>query len=120
MKYKILIVDDETAYLRFLGRLFRRDYQVTGVETGEEAIELLKSETFDLFILDYTLPQLTGVELCRCIRETNSKTPIIFFTGVAHLRDRQAAIKAGADEYLVKSDGSVKLLETVNKLFNHK
>src|SRR5687767_6016680 len=103
MKYKILIVDDEEAYLRLLERLFRRDYHVMRAKSGEEALELFTSEAFDLFLLDYTLPRMSGVELCRLIRETDLKTPIMFFTEMAHLRDRQAAMKAGATEYLIKS-----------------
>ena len=120
MKYKILIVDDEVAYLRLLERLFRRDYEVMRAESAEEALALLRIETFDLFLLDYTLPRMSGVELCARIRQTDLETPIMFFTEMAHLRDRQSAMKAGATEYLIKSDDWDKLHETVLKLIHEK
>ncbi len=119
----ILCVEDDKDSCKLISFMFREadeDFTITFVETGEKALELIAKQPFDLYILDYTLPEITGVELCRRLREIDKQAPIIFFTGMTHWRDRKAAIKAGADEYLVKPDDLDRLIETASRLLARK
>ncbi|MDQ3323244.1 MAG: response regulator [Acidobacteriota bacterium] len=95
-------------------------YSVTSCETADIAISLMKKQAFDVYILDYALPDISGVELCEIIRRTDAETPILFFTGKTQEADRKNAINAGASEYLVKPNDLIKLVETVKHLMNEK
>ncbi len=91
-------------------------YEVTCVHSSTEALSLAKSERFDLFLVDNWMPEMTGLELTRHIREFNQTTPILFYSGVAHEDDKQAALNAGAQGYLVKPIGIELLVEEVDRL----
>jgi DNA-binding response OmpR family regulator len=93
-------------------------YCVSTATTAREALELIASEPFDLFILGYQLPEMSGVELCRRIRKTDKLTPILFITKRARLADCQVSVAAGATEYVVKPIGAEYLIETVRHLLN--
>ena len=82
--------------------LANENYRVSTAATAQEALALIKTEPIDLLILDNILPEMTGVELCRMIREKNSQLPIMFYSAMARKIDREKAMAAGANEYLVK------------------
>jgi DNA-binding response OmpR family regulator len=96
------------------------DYKITAVPTPFEALNLISQKPFDLFVFDYQLPEMSGVELCRRIRETDQQTPILFFTGMAGNDERNIALSAGASHYLVKPNDLEKFTETVRLLLNEK
>ena len=115
----ILFVEDDKETLELLEFIISREYdsyELVARPNAEEALELISERRFDLYILDYSLPEMTGLELCQRIRTKDLKTPIMFFTGMAHIMDRKAAIKAGATEYLVKPNDINKLKATVRRL----
>jgi DNA-binding response OmpR family regulator len=119
---RILCVDDDQdscEIIKLILSFADPNYQVTTVSGAEEALSLLKSETFDLYILDYSLPQISGIELCREIRRIDPDAPIMFFSANAFEKDKNTAIDAGASAYLVKPEGLDKLTGTVEKLLNH-
>jgi len=91
-------------------------YEVTCVTSGVEALSLAKSDHFNLFLVDNWLPGLTGPELTRYIREFNQTTPILFYSGAAREADKQAALAAGAQGYLIKPIGIDRLVEEVERL----
>ena len=77
----ILIVEDETGIIQFLQQgLEEEGYTITTAFDGLKGFELSQKENFDLILLDWMLPKMTGVELCKAIRLKNSKTPILFLT----------------------------------------
>jgi CheY-like chemotaxis protein len=82
--------------------LKQNGYQVTCTENGTEALSLAKNQRFDLFLVDNWLSGLTGPDLTRYIREFNQTTPILFCSAAAYDSDRQNAVAAGAQGYLVK------------------
>ncbi len=119
--FNILFVDDDEdcceliiAMLHYSGV----DYKVTVAPTPRQALDLLANKSFDLFIIDYSLPEMSGVDLCRRIRETYAKTPIIFYTATAQAQKRKEAMDAGANAYLVKPNDLDNIIETIKNLLS--
>ena len=122
-KSRILYVDDDSdacEMLKFLLELEDKSYEVTSVSTIPKALALIENQTFELYILDQQMPEMTGVELCRLIRQTKPQIPVVFYSAMARDTDRQAALAAGANEYLVKPNDLEKLTDTVKKLLSKK
>lgn len=99
---KVLIIDDE-AELRQLVRLYfeKESFKCVEAADGQQALELLKTDTFDLIILDIMMPNIDGVTFCMKVRETSS-VPIIFLTARGDEWDRVHGLRIGADDYVVK------------------
>lgn len=116
-KKRVLCVedDDETCLLitSLLGPI---NCEVTTVQSVNEALKKIESEKFDLYLLDNWLPGGSGIELCRRIRETDMRTPIVFYSGAAYETDKQEAKAAGAQVYLVKPADISLLLTTIREL----
>ncbi|NEO74701.1 response regulator, partial [Moorena sp. SIO3H5] len=103
MTAHILLVEDETKLARFVEiELMSEGYQVSIANDGVTGLTLFRESTPNLVILDWMLPELTGVELCHRLRATGSKTPIILLTAKDEVESRVAGLDAGADDYLVK------------------
>ncbi len=103
MKKHILIVDDE----EHLADALAHNLQFEGFSTtiaydGEEALSLARTIQFDLVILDIMMPKLDGLEVCRRLRATGSRVPILFLTAKASDADRLLGLKVGADDYIAK------------------
>ena len=100
---RILCADDnpDTRDLVF-AMLQAGGHDVICVETCAEALDLLKREKFDLVVLDNWMPEITGTELTRRIREFDKTTPILFYSAAAYEADKHAALGAGAQGYLTK------------------
>ncbi len=111
--------DDDSRYLmKVMLQQENENYKLTSVSTVQKALVLIENLTFDLYILDYALPDETGTELCRKIRRTDLHTPIMFYSAMAREIDYQMAKAAGATEYLVKPNDLDRLTETVGRLLN--
>jgi DNA-binding response OmpR family regulator len=119
--YKILYVDDNQDSCEMVNMMLtyaNPDYVVTSAETADKALALIDSQAFDLYIFDYGLPQMSGVELCQYIRQYDTETPILFFSAMARPSDRDEGLASGATEYLVKPNDIEKLTDTVKRLLN--
>ena len=81
-----------------------------------DAIAKIRSETFDLYIFEYCLPVVTGAQLCKIIRATGIKAPIIMYSALFRDVDRDMAFDAGANSYLIKPDEFDKLSTTIERL----
>lgn len=102
MSAKILIVDDEPPIIDMLSyNLKRANYQVITARDGEEAVSQAKQEQPDLIILDWMLPRLDGLEVCRILRRERD-VPIIMLTARDAEIDRVVGLELGADDYVVK------------------
>ena len=106
----ILVVDDEMQILRVLrASLPARGYEVRTAPGGAEALDEIHKQMPDLIILDLMMPGVTGLEVCRRVREI-SEVPIIVLSAKGEERDKVAALDAGADDYVTKPFGLEELL----------
>jgi two-component system response regulator MprA len=102
VRERILIIEDEEKILQFLQRgLTYEGYRVVTADDGPAGLALARSEVPDLVILDWMLPGLDGLEVCRRLRAAGP-TPILMLTARESVSDRVLGLDAGADDYLVK------------------
>ncbi len=114
---KILLVDDETELSDPLFRVLTREgYQVDVADNGRLGTELALQNHYDLLILDWMLPQKSGLEICRELRSHSLSTPVLFLTAKDTIDDRVDGLDAGADDYLVKPFELRELLARVRAL----
>jgi CheY-like chemotaxis protein len=114
---RILCVDDDEDTCTMLsGLLGLVGCRTTTAGTAAEALELIACERFDLYLLDNWLPGGSGVELCREIRRSDPSTPIVFYSGAELDSEREEALAAGAQTYLVKPGDAAALVETIRRL----
>ena len=111
----ILCVDDDTDTCELLQFLFR-EYDFVASHSVEKAFQLIEDRRFDLYIFDNWLPDGSGVELCRKVRELNLEAPIIFVSGAAHEKDVEDALANGATKYLTKPCEPDTLKQVVKEL----
>lgn len=103
MKKHILIVDDEEHLADALAHNLQFEgFSTTVAYDGEEGLRLARTIQFDLVILDIMMPKLDGLEVCRRLRATGSRVPILFLTAKASDADRLLGLKVGADDYVAK------------------
>ena len=100
---RLLIVDDDPELLRFLlDELGEAGHHCSGCDNGQDALLRLRQESFDLVVMDWTLPDFSGVELCRRLRASNNTTPVLMLTARDDVDERVKALDAGVDDYLTK------------------
>jgi two-component system, NtrC family, response regulator AtoC len=100
---KILIVDDDQGLIHFLHRFFaKQGYGVHACSSGQEALEMIADEQFDLILLDYKMPGLNGLDTLREVRRSQVKTPVIIMTAYGTTDTAIEAMKLGAYDYLLK------------------
>jgi DNA-binding response OmpR family regulator len=106
----VLVVEDDAAIMRGLVDNLRYEgYEVLQAPDGETGYLLQRSRNPDLIVLDLMLPHMSGLELCRRLRETGDHTPILILTAKSEESDRVAGLDLGADDYVTKPF-SVKVL----------
>ena len=116
----ILIVEDEAGIVQFLKQgLEEEGYQVTSVSDGLKGFEITQKENFDLILLDWMLPKMTGLELCKAIRLKNNSTPILFLTAKDTVQETIEGLKAGANDYIKKPFSFDELLERIKIHFRN-
>lgn len=114
---RILLVDDEAELTDPLSRVLSREgYSVDVADNGDAGVRLALDHEYDLFILDWMLPQQSGIEICRQLRSQGKTTPVLFLTAKDTLDDRVSGLDAGADDYLVKPFELRELLARVRAL----
>jgi len=96
--------------------LQQRSYEVVTGSTIKSGVALAGSQHFDLYLLDSWLPDGSGLDLCRQIREFDEVTPIVFYSAAAYEIDRSEAIESGAQAYLVKPSQPSELCNLVTSL----
>ena len=96
--------------------LEQKSYEIVTGSTIQNGVELARSQQFDLYLLDSWLPDGSGLELCRMIREFDKATPIVFYSAAAYEMDRAEALDSGAQAYLVKPSPPSELCTLVTSL----
>ncbi|MFT4685044.1 MAG: DNA-binding response OmpR family regulator [Flavobacteriales bacterium] len=116
----ILIVEDEVGIVQFLQQgLEEEGYQVTSAFDGVQGLELIQQHHFDLILLDWMLPKMTGLDLCKAIRKIDVDTPILFLTARDTVRETIEGIKAGANDYIKKPFSFEELIERIKIHFRN-
>lgn len=114
---RILLVDDEVELTQPLSQALQREgYQVDVARDGARGGELAAYHSYDLLVLDWMLPEITGLQLCEDRRSRGDTTPVLFLTAKDTLDDRVLGLDAGADDYLVKPFELRELLARVRAL----
>lgn len=114
---KLLVVEDNQKVARFLVRaLSEEGHAVDQVGDGEKALEQIEAVAYDAVILDWMLPGMDGVAVCRTARDRGVKTPILMLTARAEVGEKILGLDAGADDYLSKPFDLGELLARVRAL----
>ena len=118
MKEKILILEDEIGIRSFVSiNLKREGYEVIEAGCGQEAIDKIKNEkNISLALLDVMLPDMSGIEVCKYIRQNFDQVGIIMLTAKAQEEDKIEGFISGADDYMVKPFGVLELSARIRSL----
>ncbi|MGP7816116.1 response regulator transcription factor [Niallia sp. 01092] len=117
----ILLVDDEKGILTLLEITLKKERfdNITCCMTGQETLELVKQNTYDLILLDVMLPDFNGFDLCREIRK-HTNTPIIFITSCSTDFDKLTGFGIGGDDYITKPFNPLEVIARVKALLRRK
>lgn len=99
---QLLLIEDSRDIALALSQALATSYSVTLASTGSAGLKLAKNETFDLIILDLSLPDINGEEICGELRRNGSTVPILVLTGESGVMSKIRLLDAGADDYLTK------------------
>jgi DNA-binding response OmpR family regulator len=114
MNANILLVEDEVKLAKFIElELSSEGYQVSVAHDGMTGLTLARESSPELIVLDWMLPGLSGLEICRRLRSTGNKVPVILLTARDEVSDRVAGLDAGADDYVVKPFSIEELLARI-------
>ncbi len=114
---KALIVEDDVKVARFVARVLGEEGFVADVcSRGTDAVQQARSVDYDVILLDWMLPDLDGLEVCRELRRGGSVAPIIMLTARGEVRERVLGLAAGADDYVVKPFEIDELLARIQAL----
>jgi two-component system phosphate regulon response regulator PhoB len=119
MRKRVLVVEDESDIRQLIVlHLKREGFDVEEVADGEQARQLISQRTYDLIVLDWMLPSLSGLELTRWVRKRSNATgtPILFVTAKTEPEHVATGLDAGADDYLTKPFDTLVLMARVNAL----
>jgi DNA-binding response OmpR family regulator len=117
LKARILCTEDDADTRDLIRLLLELDgFEVICAENAAQAISFARTRKFDLYLLDNWMPELAGDILCRKLREFDSTTPILFYSGAAYESDKAGAMAAGAQGYLIKPGEPNELRSEILKL----
>lgn len=113
-KFKLLLIEDDDNLARFLElELKTEGYDITVAKDGLSGLMAARENVPDLILLDWMLPGMTGVEVCRRLRATGAELPVIMLTAKDEIQDRVQGLDAGADDYVVKPFSVEELLARI-------
>jgi CheY-like chemotaxis protein len=114
---QILLAEDDADTRELVSYvLARSNYRVMVAENSDGALLLARSNQFDLYMIDNWMPGGSGIDLYRKLRDLDSNTPVLFYSGAAHETDKQEAFSSGARGYLTKPADNEELIKEVSRL----
>ena len=115
----VLLIEDDLTFSRILdGFLSKKGYQVTTAHKGKDGLKAFESKSFEFILLDYRLPDTTGMDILLEIRKVNATVPVVIMTSFSDIRTAVKAIKAGAYEYITKPVNPDELLMILQQALN--
>jgi DNA-binding response OmpR family regulator len=99
---RLLLIEDDTELVSMVAEWLSSEYVVEVAVDGQQGLDKLRDSSYDLIVLDWRLPKISGIDLCKQYRSEGGKTPIIMLTGRSSVADREEGLDGGADDYLVK------------------
>ena len=120
-KPKVLVIDDEEDFLEtIVKRLLRRGIDVTGVDSGEEALRVLQEQSFDVVILDVRMPGMDGIETLRELKKRTPLTEVIILTGHGSIESGVQGMQLGAFDYVIKPADFEEIFQKLNQAAERK
>jgi DNA-binding NtrC family response regulator len=120
-KTKVLIVDDqEVVRLSYLRSLASEHCKVDVAANGDEALQTLKQNRFDLVLLDLRMPGMDGLDVLKTIKQTWPDTEVVIITGYPNVETAKEAVRLGAHGYLAKPVGPADIIDAANDAVIHK
>ncbi|MFN3841301.1 MAG: response regulator transcription factor [Cyclobacteriaceae bacterium] len=117
---RILIIEDETGIIDFLKQgLEEEGFEIDVALDGQTGLHMAMHQPYDVLLIDWMLPKLTGLAVCKSYREAGFKTPVIFLTARDTVQDAIAGLKAGANDYIRKPFHFEELLERIRTQVRH-
>jgi len=114
---KLLLVEDDESLVNELKEVFvQAGHTVDTANDGPSGLELLKSFTYDVVILDVNIPEVNGIEVCSQFRASGGTAPVLMLTGLSSETDKEKGLDSGADDYLTKPFSSRELLARIRAL----
>ena len=121
MPKKVLVIDDEEDFLEtIVKRLLIRGIDVIGVGSGEEALRVLKEQSFDVVILDVRMPGMDGIDTLREIKKRTPLTEVIMLTGHGSIQSGILGMQLGAFDYVIKPADFDELFQKLNQAAERK
>jgi DNA-binding NtrC family response regulator len=116
MTEKVLIVDDDKAFLQILAeRMQNRGMEVSTAESAAEALKMLEKESYDAVLLDLMMPEMGGIEALQIMRKKQPEVQVIFVTGHPSVSKGVEAIKLGAMDFIPKPVDMAELTEKIHQ-----
>ncbi|MDD9305168.1 MAG: response regulator [Desulfobacter sp.] len=116
MSEKVLLVDDEKEFLEIMSeRMQARGMIVTTASSADQALAIIKKQTFDAIVMDFQMPEMDGMEALKAIKTQRPELQIILLTGYATVEKTVEAMKIGASDFLEKPADIEALAEKIKK-----
>ncbi len=111
---KVLIIDDDVEICSAVSKSLGNGFIVDQAHTALDAKEILRSSEFELLLIDWNLPDSTGLQILRDLRESGDQTPVIMLTGMSTIDYKTDGLESGADDYITKPFNERELLARIN------
>lgn len=117
---KILVIEDEVGIANFLKQgLEEEGYEVLVANDGKSGLKIALNHKVDIILLDWIMPEILGIDVCKAIREVDLKTPILFLTAKDTIQETIEGLKAGANDYIKKPFSFDELVERIKIHFRN-
>jgi CheY-like chemotaxis protein len=113
---KILVAEDNDSNFILMSYILKKYYQYDRAKNGQEAVEMVDKEKYDIVLMDIKMPVMDGLEATKAIKEKQPDLPIVALTANAFDSDRQLAFEAGCVDFLSKPVSSDLCLNTIRKI----